>query len=144
MTRPWQASASSVAPPMQVPSMAATNGLPQVSSFRKRRDSRLDSSKQGLLRRGGSLAPAWLAKVAEHAGDQVMSAPPENVFLPETMTAPLIAVSATTRSMIASSFVHHRPGEDVHRAARHVPGDDGDAVGPASKRKFSDVMRRSA
>ena len=34
-TRPWQASDSSKAPPMQVPLMAETQGLPLVSSLRQ-------------------------------------------------------------------------------------------------------------
>jgi hypothetical protein len=33
-TRPWQASDISKAPPMQVPLIAETHGLPQVSSLR--------------------------------------------------------------------------------------------------------------
>ena len=31
--------------------------------------------------------------------------------------------------MTWSQFVHHRLGDDVHRPARHVPGEQRDAVG---------------
>ena len=72
MTRPWQASASSVAPPMQVPWIAATNGLPQVSSRRKTRDMPARFVEQLLLARpAGSLASSAskLAKMPREHGD---------------------------------------------------------------------------
>ena len=59
----------------------------------------------------------------------VRSAPAQNVSLPEVMTTPLIAASRATCSTMADEFLDHRRVDDVHRAARHVPGDERDAVG---------------
>ena len=52
----------------------------------------------------------------------VRSAPPEKASLPEAMTQPLMAASATTRVDDRRDLVHHLGGDDVHRAAGHVPG----------------------
>jgi hypothetical protein len=59
----------------------------------------------------------------------VRSAPPPNVSLPEVTTAPLIAASDATFSTSRLDLVDHRHVDDVHRLARHVPGDQRNAVG---------------
>jgi hypothetical protein len=56
------------------------------------------------------------------------SAPPEKEDLPEVMTTPLTALSATVWSMMASSSAITSDGEDVHGLAGHIPGDEGDTV----------------
>ena len=56
----------------------------------------------------------------------VRSAPAQNVSLPEVMTAPLIAASAATFSMMLGELLHHLEVDDVHRAAGRIPGDERD------------------
>ena len=81
---------------------------------------------RGLL----ALAPCVMsANIAASASSMVRSAPPQNVSLPEVMTAPLIAASVATFSTIVAELRDHRQVDDVHRAAGHVPGDERDAVG---------------
>ncbi|MNT73914.1 hypothetical protein D3C72_2126750 [compost metagenome] len=55
-TRPWQASDSSNAPPMQVPLMAETQGLPLVSMARNNQLMRPAASKSFWAAACGSLA----------------------------------------------------------------------------------------
>ena len=101
-TRPWQASDSSKAPPMQVPLIAETQGLPEVSSLRNSQVMRPAPSNSIFTALSGSLAfSSWNRPSMRFS--MVRSAPPEKVSLPEVMTAPLIAASPATASMIASS-----------------------------------------
>ena len=101
-TRAWQASDSSNAPPMQVPLMAETQGLPQVSSLRHSHVMRPAPSNSIFVAASGSFAlAAW--KRSSWPLSMFRSAPPEKVSLPEVMTAPLMPASVTTWSMILSS-----------------------------------------
>ena len=65
-TRPWQASDSSKAPPMQVPLIAETQGLPQVSSLRNSQVMRPAPSKSIFVGGVAILGPRLLED-AEHA-----------------------------------------------------------------------------
>ena len=100
-TRAWQASDSSNAPPMQVPLIAETQGLPQVSSLRHSQVMRPATSKMRCMAFSGSRAFSSSASVKMLLIID-RSAPPEKEFLPEVMTAPLIALSPTTWSTMAS------------------------------------------
>ena len=103
ITRPWQASDNSVAPPMQVPLMALTHGLPQVSSLRNSHDMRPAISKSVRVPCWGSRSIAASNRL-RMASIMVMSAPPENEpFFPLVNTTPFTPSSATTASMMASS-----------------------------------------
>ena len=128
MTRPCAASASSVAPPMQMPCDAD--------------DERLAAGLQPPVepRHAAGFveeAPASPRRVASRRSLEgaesrpwimVMSAPAQKSFLPETMTAPLIAASRGDLLDDRLQLVHRRQGEDVHGAARHVQGDERDPV----------------
>ncbi len=78
---------------MQVPLMADTQGLPEVSSLRKRPVIRPTRSKSFRAALSGSffLSSAWKVNI-----DLIIerSAPPEKEDLPEVMTTPLTAGSA--------------------------------------------------
>ena len=100
-TRPWQASANSNAPPMHVPLIADTKGFPHVSSRRQRWLMRPAASNRTLTAPSGFFAFSS-ANIPNMPLSMVRSAPPENDFLPEVTTAPRIASSVATRSMIFS------------------------------------------
>ncbi len=120
-TRPWQASDSSKAPPMQVPLIAETQGLPQVSSLRKSQVMRPALSNSILTALFGSFALLLLEKVEHAPAAWSRSAPPEKLSLPEVITAPLIAGVGGDLIDDLVEFVHHLFGEDVHRAVRACP-----------------------
>jgi hypothetical protein len=125
-TRPWQASANSNAPPMQVPLIAATHGLPQVSSLRQTpvippapsNNACVAFSRSLLLSRANS----------DNSSCSIFrSAPPEKESLPEVITAPLISASLVTCSTILSisrnapssnTFIE-RPG--ISQVTRAIP-----------------------
>ena len=87
---------------MQVPLIADTQGLPDVSSLRHRPPMRPALSNSSFAAFSGSLAFS-LAKMASIFCSMVRSAPPEKLSLPEVITAPLMPASAATWSMILSS-----------------------------------------
>jgi hypothetical protein len=88
---------------MQVPLIAETQGLPQVSSLRKIVLIRPAPSNSISTAFCGFFAfSVWT--ISNMRFSMVMSAPPENEsFLPEVSTAPLMASSPATWSMILSS-----------------------------------------
>ena len=57
------------------------------------------------------------------------SMPPAKSALAEVMTMPLTAGSASARSIAGVELGDALLVQHVHRAARQVPGDGGDAVG---------------
>ena len=85
--------------------------------------------EQPRVRRLLALRLYQLGEGAADFSSMVRSAPPQNVSLPEVMTAPLMAASVATFSTIAASSSITFAVDDVHRAAGHVPGDERDAVG---------------
>ncbi len=82
--------------------MAETQGLPQVSSLRKSQVMRPVASNSFCTAVAGSAASASFRR-SKLPLIMERSAPPEKEDLPEVMTTPLTALSATTWSMIASS-----------------------------------------
>src|SRR3546814_14106440 len=84
-TRPWQANDNSKAPPMQVPLMAETQGLPLVSTLRHSRAMRPAASKSFWTAVAGSFAFSW-ASMENIDLIMVRSAPPEKDNLPPVKT----------------------------------------------------------
>ena len=127
--RRWQASASSKPPPTAVPLIAATHGLPQVSTRRHSSDSlRLSSNRRAFA----ASSPCECDQFHEGAAQGLQHGEigaAQNVSLPDVMTAPFTAASVAVCLTIAASSFDHRSVDDIHRAARHVPGHERDAVG---------------
>ncbi len=90
-TRWWQARASSRPPPRALPFIAATTGLPSVSSRRRARFSAIDASKNSAARSGPTVESSR------------RSPPAKKVFFAEVMITPRRPSSAARRSTTPSN-----------------------------------------
>ena len=119
-----------------MPLTAAAKGLPQVSSLRNTSESRREASKKWRMAGSSPCSRLSVSYSSPRPCSIVRSAPPEKLSLPEVMTQPFTAGSATTASTMVSissitacvmTFIE-RPGQS--QVANATPS------ASVSKRKF--------